>query len=142
MTNREGKTEPMDLKALLSADADLLRPLVEAIVQATLEPGMTEAAQPVLANGGPGIVPAAVLNAMKQAAVQARVKREIRTNTYDAVAEIIIGPLRAEVIRKVAAHYRALVSDAAVSDMLDHCRSRSPPGNAHRSGGVSRWLVP
>jgi putative transposase len=43
MTKREGRTEPIDLKALLSADADFLRPLVEAIVQATLEAEMTEA---------------------------------------------------------------------------------------------------
>jgi putative transposase len=43
MTKREGKTDPIDLKALLSADADFLRPMVEAIVQATLEAEMTEA---------------------------------------------------------------------------------------------------
>jgi putative transposase len=43
MTKREGRTEPIDLKALLTADADFLRPLVEAIVQATLEAEMTDA---------------------------------------------------------------------------------------------------
>jgi putative transposase len=43
MTKREGRTEPIDLKALLAADADFLRPMVEAIVQATLEAEMTEA---------------------------------------------------------------------------------------------------
>lgn len=43
MTKRESKTEPVDLKALLTADGDFLRPMVEAIVQATLEAEMTEA---------------------------------------------------------------------------------------------------
>jgi putative transposase len=43
MTKREGRTEPIDLKALLTADADFLRPMVEAIVEATLEAEMTEA---------------------------------------------------------------------------------------------------
>jgi putative transposase len=43
MTKREGRTEPIDWRALLTADADFLRPLVEAVVQATLEAEMAEA---------------------------------------------------------------------------------------------------
>jgi putative transposase len=43
MTKREGKAGIIDIKGLLSSDADYLRPLVEAIVQATLEAEMTEA---------------------------------------------------------------------------------------------------
>jgi transposase-like protein len=42
MTKREGKTDSIDLTAPLAADADFLRPLVEAVVQATLEAEMTE----------------------------------------------------------------------------------------------------
>lgn len=43
MTKREGKAELVDLKALLAADEDYLRTMVEAIVQATLEAEMTAA---------------------------------------------------------------------------------------------------
>lgn len=45
MTKREGKTEVIDIKGLLSADADYLRAMVESIVQATLEAEMAEALQ-------------------------------------------------------------------------------------------------
>lgn len=41
MTKREGKAEVVDLKAVLAADEDYLRTMVEAIVQATLETEMT-----------------------------------------------------------------------------------------------------
>jgi putative transposase len=43
MTKREGKAELVDLKALLGADEDYLRTMVERVVQATLEAEMTEA---------------------------------------------------------------------------------------------------
>src|SRR5262249_6298582 len=43
MTKREGRSEAIDLKALLTGDEDYLRAMVEAIVQATLEAEMTEA---------------------------------------------------------------------------------------------------
>ena len=43
MTKREGKAEVIDIKGLLSTDADYLRAMVESVVQATLEAEMTEA---------------------------------------------------------------------------------------------------
>ncbi len=43
MTKKEGKPELLDVKALLSAEEDFLRPLVERVVQAALEAEMTEA---------------------------------------------------------------------------------------------------
>jgi putative transposase len=43
MTKREGRSEAIDLKALLAADGDYLRTMVEAVVQATLEAEMTAA---------------------------------------------------------------------------------------------------
>jgi putative transposase len=43
MTKHEGIPELIDLKAALSADSDYLRPMVQAIVQATLEAEMTQA---------------------------------------------------------------------------------------------------
>jgi putative transposase len=43
MTKREGKAELVDLKALLAADENYLRTMVEAIVQATLEAEMAAA---------------------------------------------------------------------------------------------------
>jgi transposase-like protein len=45
MTKREGKAELIDLKALLTRDADYLRTMVESIVQATLEAEMAAALQ-------------------------------------------------------------------------------------------------
>ena len=42
MTKREAKPALIDVKALLSEDADYLRPLVQALVQATLEAQMSE----------------------------------------------------------------------------------------------------
>lgn len=43
MTKKEGKPELLDVKGLLSAEEDFLRPLVERVVQAALEAEMTEA---------------------------------------------------------------------------------------------------
>jgi putative transposase len=43
MTRKEGKAHLVDVNALLKADEDFLRPLVERVVQATLEAEMTEA---------------------------------------------------------------------------------------------------
>src|ERR1700755_3574290 len=43
MTKREGRSEAIDLKALLAADGDYLRTMVEAVVQARLEAEMTAA---------------------------------------------------------------------------------------------------
>lgn len=54
MTKREGKTDPIDLKALLAADTDFLRPLVEAIVHATLGAEMTEALGAAKGERAPG----------------------------------------------------------------------------------------
>ena len=45
MTKREGKSEVIDLKALLTGDEDYLRAMVEAIVQATLEATIQESSQ-------------------------------------------------------------------------------------------------
>jgi putative transposase len=43
MTKREGRAETIDLKALLAADGDFLRPLVERLAQEILELEMSEA---------------------------------------------------------------------------------------------------
>ena len=43
MTKKEGKPDLVDVNALLRADEDFLRPLVERVVQAALEAEMTEA---------------------------------------------------------------------------------------------------
>ncbi|HEX2136853.1 MAG TPA: IS256 family transposase [Microvirga sp.] len=43
MTKRENRPARMDLQALLASDPDYLRPMVEAIVQATLEAEMAQA---------------------------------------------------------------------------------------------------
>jgi putative transposase len=41
MTRKQGRTSVIDVKALLEADGDHLRAMVQAIVQATLEAEMT-----------------------------------------------------------------------------------------------------
>jgi len=43
MTRTEGKSEPTSIKALLSADGDFLRSVVQSAVQAALEGGMADA---------------------------------------------------------------------------------------------------
>jgi nitric oxide reductase subunit B len=59
------------------------------------------------------------LPAATQAAVDADVKRELRTNTYDATSQTVtVSPLRAAAIRDVAQHYDALFGDAAALEKL------------------------
>ncbi|MEJ5252280.1 MAG: nitric-oxide reductase large subunit [Chthonomonadetes bacterium] len=54
-------------------------------------------------------VPYTRLSAEQQAPLRERVKREIRTNTYDPqTGDIVVSPLRAQAIRAVSAHYSAL----------------------------------
>jgi nitric oxide reductase subunit B len=59
------------------------------------------------------------LPAATQAAVDADVKRELRTNTYDATSQtVMVSLLRAAAIRDVAQHYDALFGDAAALEKL------------------------
>jgi len=54
------------------------------------------------------------LDAEAQAALKARVKREIRTNTYDPPSgDLVVSPRRAEAIDQVGRHYAALFGDDA-----------------------------
>ncbi|MCC6156395.1 MAG: nitric-oxide reductase large subunit, partial [Candidatus Hydrogenedentes bacterium] len=54
------------------------------------------------------------LDAEQQAMLQARLKKEIRSNTYDAATgDLVISDRRAEAIRAVQQHYTALFSDDA-----------------------------
>jgi nitric oxide reductase subunit B len=55
----------------------------------------------------------AELNAEQQAALRARLKQEIRTNTYDPkTGDIVVSDLRAEAIEAVKSHYTGLFTDA------------------------------
>ncbi len=48
-----------------------------------------------------------------QAVLRVRLKRELRTNTYQtATGDLVISPVRAEAITAIAAHYSALFGDA------------------------------
>ena len=58
--------------------------------------------------------PYAALGDEEKAVLRARLRSEMRANTYNAEThEIVVSPVRAAAIREVAAHYRALFSDAA-----------------------------
>ena len=63
----------------------------------------------------------AALDAEQQAALKARVKREMRTNTYDpATGTITVSADRGEAIRQVKAHYVALFSaDPALESLRE-----------------------
>jgi nitric oxide reductase subunit B len=61
------------------------------------------------------------LDSENQAALKARLKKEIRANTYDPVTgKLVVSPLRAEAIAAVNAHYTALFgNDPALSKLRD-----------------------
>ena len=63
--------------------------------------------------------PYAELDAEKQASWKARLKKEIRTNTYNQqTGELQISPLRAQAIEAVKAHYTSLfMKDPALKDL-------------------------
>ena len=51
-------------------------------------------------------------DAETQAVLRERLKKEIRSNTYDpATGDLVVSPLRAEAIKAVGAHYAALFGD-------------------------------
>ena len=54
-----------------------------------------------------------------QAALKARLKNELRVNTYDPkTGDLMISPLRARAIRSVAEHYTAIFGDDPTADKL------------------------
>lgn len=61
------------------------------------------------------------LDAPEQASIKARVKSEMRTNTYDpATGDLVISPRRAEAIAAVSAHYEALFGgDLDLADLRE-----------------------
>ncbi|HET8748899.1 MAG TPA: nitric-oxide reductase large subunit [Ramlibacter sp.] len=62
---------------------------------------------------------ASALKASERGAIDAAVKEEMRTNTYDkATGTVTVSPARAQAIREVAGHYDALFGDAASLDKL------------------------
>ena len=61
----------------------------------------------------------AQLSAEQQAMLKARLKKEIRTNTYNpATGDLAVSPLRAEAMATVAAHYTALFGSDPSLDKL------------------------
>lgn len=62
------------------------------------------------------------LNHEQQAALKARLKAEIRTNTYNPeTKELVVSPLRAEAIAVVGDHYTRLFgNDPAMDELRDH----------------------
>ncbi|MBX6311728.1 MAG: nitric-oxide reductase large subunit, partial [Isosphaeraceae bacterium] len=63
--------------------------------------------------------PFAELDAASQAALKARLKEELRRNTYDPrTGDLVVSPLRAEAIAAVGEHYAALFGDDPALDKL------------------------
>jgi nitric oxide reductase subunit B len=63
--------------------------------------------------------PYADLDAERKAGLEARLRREMRDNTYnETTGEIVVSTTRAAAIREVAAHYRELFSDANALSQL------------------------
>ncbi len=59
-----------------------------------------------------GVEDYTTLEVQDQAGIEARVKQEMRTNTYDAATgDLVVSPRRAEAIAAVASHYETLFSD-------------------------------
>ncbi|HVY86207.1 MAG TPA: nitric-oxide reductase large subunit [Caulobacterales bacterium] len=84
----------------------------------------------------------AQLSAPQQAALQARLVPEMRTNTYDArTGRITVSADRAEAMRQVKAHYMALYSD---DPALEHLREQyaiadNPVPNAERRAEIAAY---
>ncbi|MBI3119289.1 MAG: cbb3-type cytochrome c oxidase subunit I, partial [Candidatus Hydrogenedentes bacterium] len=71
------------------------------------------------------------LNAEQQAALRARLRQELRTNTYNAAAnEIVVSPLRAQAIAAVGQHYKDLYGNAP--ELGDLREAYAMPTNAVR----------
>jgi nitric oxide reductase subunit B len=69
----------------------------------------------------------AMLEAGAKAHVDALVKSELRTNTYDAEANVLkLSAIRAEAVRTVAAHYNGLFGDVAQYDKLREQYAMTP----------------
>lgn len=63
--------------------------------------------------------PFAQLDAEQQAVLKARLKKEIRTNTYNAqTGDLVVSPVRAAAMTAVAQHYTALFGDDSSMDKL------------------------
>ncbi len=81
-------------------------------------------------------VPFARLSPERQAALKARLKTEMRRNTYDpATGVITVGTDRARAIREVQAHYTALLGDDPALEKLREqyaIANNAVPSKAHR----------
>lgn len=81
-------------------------------------------------------VPASALTPEESAALNARIRREFRTNTYDAkTGDLVVSDQRAMAMSAVAAHYMSLFSnDPATHDLRETyaMRENTVPDEAHR----------
>ena len=74
-----------------------------------------------------------------QGALKARLRREIRRNTYDpGTGDLVVSPLRARAIRSVGEHYAALFGDDPAADKLRD--AYAIPSNAIRDPQRMRQL--
>ena len=87
------------------------------------------------------------LDDVQQAVLRARLKTELRTNTYDAqTGDIVISPDRAEAIAAVSAHYAGLFGDAPDLARLRDAYALpahviKDPGRQHALNGFFFWAA-
>lgn len=84
----------------------------------------------------------AQLNTEQKGALEARVKQEFRTNTYDPATGVIsVSADRAQAIREVRAHYEALLSDDATLSSLreDYAIAENPVPDAARRADIAAF---
>src|SRR5688572_11086398 len=85
------------------------------------------------------------LNSEQQAALKARLKKEIRTNTYDAASgDLTVSPLRVQAIAAVKSHYSALfMNDPAMRELRDAyaipANTVRDPARMESMGGFFFW---
>ena len=87
-------------------------------------------------------VPYARLDLEQQAGLEARLKGEMRTNTYDpATGVITVSADRAQAIAEVKAHYTALLSDDPALESLreDYALANNPVPDAGRRDQIAAF---
>jgi nitric oxide reductase subunit B len=81
----------------------------------------------------------ASLDGEHQMALKARLKTELRTNTYNpATGELVVSPLRAQAFAAVSAHYAGLFSGDPQFDALR--KAYAIPANTIKEAGRQKWM--
>ena len=89
-----------------------------------------------LGRRSPAARPTSRLDAETQAVLRQRLKKEIRSNTYNPqTGDLVVSPLRAEAIKAVGAHYAALFGDDP--DLKRPAQGLRHPRQHHQDPGAA-----